>query len=1369
MRRITTLGLFLAAATGVLVAGCAKKSEPSAAATTTTPSTPNATPGAPGGGGAGTAQPADHLAIPTPEIPKQEKYDTALLQAVNHLADRKFAEALISLETAKAIDDTEQVRQEIARVKLRMEQQAAAEQTVRDIQIVLNDGKPEEAARLATAGLDQFGGTDAADQLAKLKRQADALAGAQLADQNARRTKFRADADAALRDKNLRAAAIALESALQAGEDPTLRQQHEQVRASLAKYDDSRRKAGELRRDPYQLEDAIALYEQAAQAWDTLQVRQELNECRLALQKRRDRISVADFEIRGDVGIPGAGRTIAEELLPAFKARFDLVERSQLTKVIAELKLESSDLAENEGGRRQIGELAKIRYLVLGSVTRMSGALISARVVDVRTGLVVQTAKLSAASPEELLGRLPQLATLLMMSDDQRIAYEQQLAQQAPPSPLAAAGGLIAYSPRPPDLGGVRVEDFDRLPPLPPNGTAPAVAIDLALPLKNKFLGVSVELGDDLFKRGRFTDAIRHFEFALALHPDREDLRIKLDQCRPHVPPSPPIAIGGPRPRLAIVNFVTAGDPVVVPPGLGAWTAENIAPYLSPPYEVVDRGEVFWWMGRLGLTVRDLVEDPAARRYLARAMNVRFFLLGTIRQTASFDVSTHLLDAEYGFRVGGTRLHVHHTQELKFRLGELARLTLMDPRERDRFEAESREYDRLLVEGRQRFERGEFSIAIELFGKARKNRPFSVEVQVLVDQSEVRARQAALEEARRRELDRAAVIAAEARRRQIELQREAEAARIRAEQEAAALAAAGRRFQEEQRRRAQEQLLSQARIALQGKNFSLSIQLFDSAAGLHPSDDVFRELAQAKARAAEEARVAAQAEQARREAELRRQREAQLVQARLQLEEARKQREAEEKARLAAQETRDKAEYTRLLDEAQRLQATQKYDQAVAALQTARQLRKTDEVERLLQSALIEQARATAAKKDAVARAELEKKLASEKSRREAAEAEAKKNKDLYEAALQLAQKAAAEKRYDVAVAKYNEAGKIFKTDAVVAGLRQVEEARAQETATRDAILRREAEAARREADFKKAMTEGQTALVAKQYAKAVASFKQATELKPGDVEALAALSKAEQARQDVLAARAAETKKAEAAAAAEAERKKQEQARLDAKKQAEELKQQAEFSRLMSLGAAAMNNKRYEDAVKAYGDALKIRPDDVTARSAYQSATLAFEASKVKTPPARTDPPVKTDPPVRPPVTPSSKTDPLKQTPPKSDLQTRPMPPMKTDPARPPTPPKTSAEYTTQMTAGARAEQERKFGEAVVAYSEALRLAPGDAKAAAALRSAQFKLYMDEGQKAMTAKRYPRAVNQFDAALKLFPESKEAAQALDQAKKAKP
>src|SRR5439155_1113650 len=186
---------------------------------------PPAPPANPAAGANPAANTAGAPQIALPELTPQERYDAALWDALALVADHKLPEALAGLEKARALQDTEHVRREIAKLKVRLDAKVSAERTALDIQTVLTDGQV---------------------------------------------------ALAALRD--------------------------------------------------------------AAAAWDTLQVRQEIDDCLLALQSRRERLGVADFETRGEVGLPQFGRTVAEELLPVFKTRFDLIERDQLGKVLDELK-----------------------------------------------------------------------------------------------------------------------------------------------------------------------------------------------------------------------------------------------------------------------------------------------------------------------------------------------------------------------------------------------------------------------------------------------------------------------------------------------------------------------------------------------------------------------------------------------------------------------------------------------------------------------------------------------------------------------------------------------------------------------------------------------------------------------------------------------------------------------------------------------------------------------------------------------------------------------------------------------------------------------------------------------------------------------
>ena len=74
------------------------------------------------------------------------------------------------------------------------------------------------------------------------------------------------------------------------------------------------------------------------------------------------------------------------------------------------------------------------------------------------------------------------------------------------------------------------------------------------------------------------------------------------------------------RPRVAVLNFGTWGRRSVVPSFLGPCTADAIAPYFSGSFDVVDRCQVLWYMHRLGFTMGDVLTDPCARRWLARAL-----------------------------------------------------------------------------------------------------------------------------------------------------------------------------------------------------------------------------------------------------------------------------------------------------------------------------------------------------------------------------------------------------------------------------------------------------------------------------------------------------------------------------------------------------------------------------------------------------------------------------------------------------------------------------------------------------------------------------------------------------------------------------
>ncbi len=119
-----------------------------------------------------------------------------------------------ALEKSRKFHETGVVQHQIDEVQAVLAEQAAADRAVADVRTVLAHGQSEDAARFAGEALAQHGGGDRGDDLTRLKQQADAVLSATAADTDARIAKLKAEAKAALNDKNLRVASVALEQAL---------------------------------------------------------------------------------------------------------------------------------------------------------------------------------------------------------------------------------------------------------------------------------------------------------------------------------------------------------------------------------------------------------------------------------------------------------------------------------------------------------------------------------------------------------------------------------------------------------------------------------------------------------------------------------------------------------------------------------------------------------------------------------------------------------------------------------------------------------------------------------------------------------------------------------------------------------------------------------------------------------------------------------------------------------------------------------------------------------------------------------------------------------------------------------------------------
>lgn len=132
------------------------------------------------------------------------------------------------------------------------------------------------------------------------------------------------------------------------------------------------------------------------------------------------RIAVADFATSGDVGIPEAGRSVSELLLTEFGSdKFQLIERSMLASLLKEKDLSITDIVDNPALLKDKG-VKGVRYLVLGKVIKLGNLSISARLVDVGTGEIVRTARVSADNAKGLQDAIGVLALQLQMNEQER-------------------------------------------------------------------------------------------------------------------------------------------------------------------------------------------------------------------------------------------------------------------------------------------------------------------------------------------------------------------------------------------------------------------------------------------------------------------------------------------------------------------------------------------------------------------------------------------------------------------------------------------------------------------------------------------------------------------------------------------------------------------------------------------------------------------------------------------------------------------------------------------------------------------------------------------------------------------------------------
>lgn len=310
-----------------------------------------------------------------------------------------------------------------------------------------------------------------------------------------------------------------------------------------------------------------------------------------------------------------------------------------------------------------------------------------------------------------------------------------------------------------------------------------------------------------------------------------------------------------------------------------------------------------------------------------------------------------------------------------------------------------------------------------------------------------------------------------------------------------------------------------------------------------------------------------------------------------------------------------------------------------------------------------------------------------------------------YQAHMNAGNAALKAKRFEEAVAAFQAAQKLMPGEEVADALKEAE---------KRLIDHQDRE--RKQLQYAGFMERGVNGLKARRFDAAIEAFEAAQRVFPEDREAQRAVRDAKQAKKDARAAFAKALAKGNAAlqaqqlqeaaqAYAEASQLMPEDpAAAQAKERADKLTADAKaltparpgangYLLAMTQGNLALRAGRFAEASRAFAEALRLAPNDIDALAGYREAQAGLKVVIV----ARAD-------------------------------------------------------YDRQMQAGALAFQQRRYGDAIKAYVEALRLAPDDAAAAAGLSQARYAHGMAQGRLAFAARRYADAVRFYQEALREKP-----------------
>ena len=582
--------------------------------------------------------------------------------------------------------------------------------------------------------------------------------------------------------------------------------------------------------------------------------------------------------------------------------------------------------------------------------------------------------------------------------------------------------------------------------------------------------------------------------------------------------------------------------------------------------------------------------------YLGRALGARFFLMGALRDVASFDASTHLIDSELNVQTGGATIRVHNAAELNFRLGQLASLTTMPPTQQVVVVERQRVAQQKVIAAQIEFKKGNFKIALGMFQDVRTADPTNIQARQMLIEIDLRSRK------RNRELDQLAEFQRQQAEIAVKLQQQkafiaaVQTAQNQAQQNLNTYTAMQQQALNRQKQIAEQNLLAQAAMAQKAADFQRRVALMQSAYAIRKNQEIAQQLAVVKAEfeTARQKQVAASEKI----------RQAQMAQIKTQvakiqpaLQAARQKQAAQFNDAVKETERRNQIEYDRLVAQGNQFMTALKHAQAAAAFETAKRLKHTAEVEQLIAKALTEQARAAAAAKSAAEKKRFEAQLAAEEKRKQQLEAAQTTLRAKYQAAWNKAQAAMQARQFENAVVSYRLAAATMQTAEVTAALKQAntELAKSREAAALEA--KKKVHDQQVQTAVNKKLAQGRAALAAKNYAQAIAAFKAAVALKPGDVELQTALVGAETARDQ-----------------AHSLVKKDSLPRKDPggsvpKKEPPDRTKLA-YDAAMKSAQAAFAKKRYDEAIQRATEALRHKPGDPDATDLLAAAKKADAAA---------------------------------------------------------------------------------------------------------------------------------------------------------------